>query len=359
MSERTFDRRQFLTLGGVALTTALAGCGSRTEAEQPPDQPGQTAQPSVDSPYSQVYREVADAVALVRTRGGQGTGWAYDDEHLVTNAHVVGSADSADVQFEDGQWHAGEVVGIDPHSDLAAIALDDLPDGTEPLSLAEEPAVVGQEVVAIGSPYSLDGSVTAGIVSGVDRSIPAPTGFRIPDGIQTDAAVNPGNSGGPLVSLDGDVLAVVNSGGGDNIAFGISAPLVNRVVPELIESGSYRHPYIGAAFAAVTPAVAAANELDDPRGILVTDVAPGGPAAGTFQPPTGTTVVDGARVRTGGDVLVGVDDVEVVTAEDLGSYLALNAAPGDTVSCRLLRDGAERTVEVELGVRPARPSDAL
>ncbi|MFC6730096.1 S1C family serine protease, partial [Natronoarchaeum mannanilyticum] len=241
MSERPIDRRRVLALGGAALTTALAGCGSRTEAEQP-QHPEQADQASTESPYAAVYRDVADAVALIRAPGGQGSGFAYDEHHVVTNAHVVGTADAVDVQFRDGQWRSGEVVGVDPHSDLAAVALDDLPDGVEPLALAEEPAVVGREVVAIGSPYSLDGTVTTGIVSGVDRSIPAPTGFRIPDGIQTDAAVNPGNSGGPLVSLDGGVLAVINSGGGDNIAFGIAALDARRVVPELIESGNYRHP---------------------------------------------------------------------------------------------------------------------
>jgi len=356
MSGRTLDRRRFLSLGGVALTTALAGCGSRTEAERRPEQSDSS---TTDSPYAAVYRDVADAVALIRAPGGQGTGFAYDEHHVVTNAHVVGTADAADVQFEDGRWRSGEVIGVDPHSDLAAIAIDDLPDGVEPLALAESPAVVGQEVVAIGSPYSLDGTVTTGIVSGVDRSIPAPTGFRIPDGIQTDAAVNPGNSGGPLVSLDGEVLAVINSGGGDNIAFGISAQLARRVVPELIESGSYRHPYLGAGLTAVTPAVATANDLDDARGVLVVNVAPSGPAAGRLRPATETTVVDGARVRSGGDVLVGIEGTEVVTAEDLGSYLALNAAPGDTVRCRILREGTERTVDIELGVRPERPSDAV
>jgi len=352
MTDHGPSRRRFLQVGALALTAGLAGCGSSAPAAQE----GASATTTGPSPYTRVYRETIDSVLLVRTDGGSGTGWVYDGTHVVTNAHVVGEATDVDLRSSGGRWHTGEVVGTDRNSDLAVIETDGLTDAATPLSLAETPATIGQEVVAIGNPFDLDGSVTTGIVSGTDRSIPAPTGFSIPDAIQTDAAVNPGNSGGPLMALDGRVVAVINSGGGDNIAFGISAALARRVVPALIESGSFDHTFMGVALAPVTPAVATANDLDEPRGLLVVDVAPQGPAQGVLQPSEETETVEGERVPVGGDVLLAIDGTRTDTTEALGSYLALETRPGDTVSLSILREGTERTVELELDTRPTRPS---
>ena len=367
MTEEGYDRRRVLELGGAALATALAGCtfgadagddatATRTDTDATTTATG-TETPSdegdeADSPYSRVYRETADSVALVDPPRGQGTGFVYDADHVVTNAHVVGDADGADVRFASGEWGVGRVVGTDAHSDLAVIEVGERPASATPLPFADSPAVVGQEVVVIGNPFGLGGTVTSGIVSGVNRSIPSPAGFSIPDAIQTDAAVNPGNSGGPMVSLEGEVLAVINSGGGDNIAFGISAALTTRVVPELIETGSYDHSFIGAAFTPVTPELATANDLDAPRGLLVTRVLEGGPAAGTLRPSEETAVVEGERLPVGGDILLAVDGRSLTTTEELGSYLALETSPGEVVALTVIRDGAERTVELELGVQP-------
>ncbi|SNZ13471.1 serine protease, S1-C subfamily, contains C-terminal PDZ domain [Natronoarchaeum philippinense] len=362
MGDTPLDRRAFLATGASAVVAALAGCNSQpsatTAAPQSQESPSNDSSPS-DSPYTDVYEAVADSIVLIRAGSGQGTGFVYDQQHLITNAHVVGGASSVDVQYAGGSWAQGDVVGVDPHSDLAVVGVEDRPDDAAPLPLVQGQATVGQEVVVIGNPYSLDGTVTTGIVSGVNRSIPAPSGFRIPDAIQTDAAVNPGNSGGPLVSLDGEVLAVVNSGGGDNIAFGISAPLVHRVVPRLIESGEYNHPYLGASFTPVTPNIAAANELDRPDGIFVLTVTQGGPADGVLQGASDVTRVDGVRVPVGGDIVVGVDGNDIATPEDLRSYLALNTSPGETIRCRIRRNGAEQTVEIELGIRPERPTGVV
>ncbi|AZH24563.1 S1C family serine protease [Haloplanus aerogenes] len=348
------SRRRFLQAGALALTAGLAGCGSSAPAAQ--EGSGDSATTTGPSPYTRVYREAIDSVLLVETRQGSGTGWVYDGTHVVTNAHVVGDATAVDLRTRDGRWHTGEVIGTDPNSDLAVIEPDGLTDAATPLSLAESPATIGQEVVAIGNPFDLDGSVTTGVVSGTDRSIPAPTGFSIPDAIQTDAAVNPGNSGGPLMALDGRVVAVINSGGGDNIAFGISAALARRVLPELIETGSFEHSFLGVSVTTVTPAVAEANRLTDPRGLLVVTIAPDGPVDGVFQPSEDAETVEGERIPVGGDVLLAVDGTRTDTTEALGSYLALETRPGDTVSMTILRDGEEQTVEVELGTRPTRPS---
>jgi len=351
MTDHGPSRRRFLQAGALALTGGLAGCGSSAPAADGSDS-ATTAEPS---PYTRIYREAIDSVLLVQTEQGSGTGWVYDGSHVVTNAHVVGEATDVDLRTRDGSWYTGEVVGTDRNSDLAVVEAADLPEAATTLELADAPATIGQEVVAIGNPFDLDGSVTTGIVSGTDRSIPAPTGFSIPDAIQTDAAVNPGNSGGPLMALDGQVVAVINSGGGDNIAFGISAALARRVLPALIETGSFEHSFMGVALTPITPSLAAANDLDEPRGLLVVDVAPGGPADGVLQP-SEAEVADGEGMPVGGDVLLAIEGTQTDTTEALGSYLALETRPGDPVSLTILRDGSERTVELELGTRPARPS---
>jgi len=348
-------RREIILTGGATVLAGLAGCSSplSTSSPEPETDGGNETQPDAQpDDYTEIYEATIDSVVLVET-DGQGTGFMYDDQHVITNAHVVGTAQSARVRFTEGQWSTATVVGSDPHSDLAALAVDDVPEAARPLSFAADDPEVGQQVVAIGNPYNLNGTMTSGIISGVDRSIPSPAGFDIPDAIQTDAPVNPGNSGGPLVDLDGDVVAVINSGGGDNIGFGISAALTQRVVPELLATGDYDHAYMGVSFEDVTPVVARLNDLPAARGLLVVGVASGGPSDGRLQPSSEITIVDGERVPVGGDVIRAVDDTTIETSESLGSYLALETSPGETVDVTVLRDGREQTVQVELGTRPA------
>ena len=362
MSESERTRRDVLAAGGAAVLAGLAGCnttsgetapGGTTPAETSTPSSETDPEPEADSEYARAYRQTIESVVLVETDQGQGTGFMFDDSHVVTNAHVVGAASESEVRFNTGEWSTGEVVGTDPDSDLAAIAVDDVPPSATPLQFAEAGATIGQKVVAIGNPYDLNGSLTTGVVSGTDRSIPAPTGFSIPDAIQTDAPVNPGNSGGPLVSLDGRVVAVINSGGGDNIAFGISAALTQRVVPALIDAGTYEHSYLGVSFGEVSPEVARVNNLEDPRGLMIVDVRDGAPADGVLRPSEEFRSVGRERLPVGGDVVIAIDGTELATAEDLGGYLSLQTQPGDTVDLTVLRDGSERTVELELGTRPA------
>jgi len=154
------------------------------------------------------------------------------------------------------------------------------------------------------------------------------------------------------MSLDGVVVAVINSGGGDNLGFGVSAPLARRVVPELIETGSYEHSYMGVSFTDVTPDVAEANGLDEPRGLLVDAVVEGGPSEGVLQPSEETTTVDDTEVPVGGDVMLSLGEDDLMTTEDLGNYLALQTRPSDTIAVTVLRDGSEQTVDLTLGTRP-------
>ncbi|ERH00863.1 MAG: serine proteinase [Halonotius sp. J07HN6] len=348
-------RRGILTAGGTALLCGLAGCSTSVSTSSTPNNATESgeAAATTESRTTAVYEATIDAVVLVRTASGRGTGLLIDGSHIVTNAHVVGNADEVAVRFREGEWSVASVLGVDPHSDLAALGAESVPETADPVAFSDKSATVGQRVLAIGNPYNLDGTVTTGIISGVNRSIPAPSGYDIPDAIQTDAPVNPGNSGGPLVAVDdGEVLAVINSGGGDNIGFGISAALAQRVVPELIETGDYDHPYMGISFEDVTPIVADANGLEEPRGLLVVRLDPDGPAVGTLQPSTDIEIVGNRRVTVGGDILLDIDGTPIKTSEDLGSYLALQTRPGDVVDLRVWRDGEEMTVPFELGKRP-------
>jgi len=207
-------------------------------------------------------------------------------------------------------------------------------------------------VVAIGNPFGLSGSVSEGIVSGVDRTLEGANNFSIAAGLQTDAAVNPGNSGGPLVDLDGDVVGVINSGGGDNVGFAISSQLVQRVVPALIEDGNYDHPYMGVTLQNVSPLVAAANRLDDASGVYIDSTLPGGPAEGVLEGSTDTQRIEGVEVGVGGDIVRRLGDTPIATRGDLATYLALETSPGEAMDVTVQRDGSTETVSLTVGTRP-------
>lgn len=358
-------RRTFLGSLATAAGAGLAGCrspGSVLDSETAAESTASStddAETTVASRgrYADVYEAVSPSVASVSVyddgnRPAQGSTFVYDEDHLVTNEHVVASADDVYVRFEHTGWRSASVVATDVYSDLAVLDVPDRPPEASPLALAESNPRVGTEVVAIGNPFGFSGSLSAGIVSGVDRSLPAANGFTIADAIQTDAAVNPGNSGGPLVTLDGDVVGVVNAGGGDNIGFAISAALVERVVPELVENGDYSHSYMGVTLAPATPPILSANEFSVSDGVYVDQVLDGTAADGVLQGTTDTESVNGLQAPVGGDLIVQLDETPIPEPQVLSSYLALNTRPGDTVDVHVVRDGERRTVVLELGSRP-------
>ncbi|MFB6084318.1 MAG: S1C family serine protease [Halorientalis sp.] len=377
--EQLTRRRLLAATAGVA--AGVAGCNtprsgtSSSNVSNPSAVALLNSKPESQSVYTDVYRQTIDSVVLIRVyadsrgRVGEGSGFVYrvdagGDRYVVTNEHVVTDTrgaiyepgtvfDDIRIQFTDGQWRTAEVVGTDAYSDLAVLDVPDVPDAATPLQLIEGEVAVGQPVIAIGNPLGYTGSMTTGVVSGVDRSLPARNDFRIPDAIQTDAPVNPGNSGGPLVTLDGTVAGVVNSGGGDNIGFAISAALTNRVVPSLIRSGDYDHSFMGVALTSVTPLIAEAEGLPDADGVYIDSVRPDGPSSGVLQGSTGSRTIDGVRVPTGGDVVVGMGDQPIRSQETLSSYLALVTSPGDTIPVEVIRDGTRTTVRLTLGERPA------
>jgi S1-C subfamily serine protease len=247
-------------------------------------------------------------------------------------------------------------VGADAYTDLAVVRVPDVPEYAVPLPVADENPVPGQRVAALGNPMGLDGTITAGIVSGTNRTTPTGVGlggggFTIPDAIQTDAAINPGNSGGPLVTLDGEVVGVNRAKQGENIGFAVSPAILARVLPELVERGAYRHSYLNVSTVDVSPTVAEANGLDEPTGVLVVDVRRG-PASGGLVGCRGTRRVRGHEVPVGGDVVVGVSGREVRSHEELLRYLITETEPDETVPVELIRNGERVTERVTLGERP-------
>ncbi|WP_335998567.1 S1C family serine protease [Halorientalis halophila] len=362
MGSEQLTRRRLLATA-TAAAAGVAGCNtprsdSSGNVSNPDARSLLNSTPESESVYTDVYRETIDSVVLLRVygaagRNGEGSGFVYDDGYVVTNQHVVANADRVRVRFTDGQWRTAAVVGTDAYSDLAVLDVPDVPASATPLSLIDGQVAVGQRVIAIGNPLGYTGSLTSGVVSGVDRSLPAPNNFRIPDAIQTDAPVNPGNSGGPLVTLDGRVAGVINSGGGDNIGFAISAALMRRVIPALIERGRYDHSFMGVSLTSVTPLIAEANDLPDADGVYIDAVRPDGPAGDVLEGSGGqSTRIDGVQVPVGGDVIVRMGEQRIQSQEALSTYLALVTSPGDTIPLEVIRDGSRTTVDLTLGERP-------
>ena len=307
--------------------------------------------------YERLYRETAaSVVSIYREAGrrGAGSGFVYDGDHVVTNEHVVRGRERVDVRYGDASWTNGLVVGSDRYPDLAVVEVPDRPADATPLSVADTPPTPGRPVAALGNPFGLDGSITTGVVSGVNRSMPTAGGFAVPDAVQTDAPIDPGNSGGPLVSAtDGyPVVGVNRAKSGDAVGFAVSARVVATVVPTLLEEGRYRHASLGVQTADVTPQVATANGLDTPRGVVVI-----GNRDGTTPLRGGSTRrVRGRRVPTG-DVIVGFAGHAVRSHEELTRLLLTDATPGESVSLTVVRDGRERELTLTPAERPVSRED--
>jgi 2-alkenal reductase len=300
-----------------------------------------------------------------------GSGFVWDKQgHIVTNNHVVAGASDITVTFADGTVASATLVGADPNSDLAVIQVDVQDSLLQPVEVADSSQVkVGQVAIAVGNPFGLSGTMTVGIISALERSLPVgldnqalqsgPT-YTIPDIIQTDASINPGNSGGVLVNDQGQLIGVTaaiesptrtNAG----IGFVIPSAIVKRVVPSLISTGHYAHTWMGISGTTLTPELAKANNLESTqRGALVIDVTNGSPAeqAGLIGS-TGGSSVNGGQIPTGGDVIIGIDNRTVNNFEDMVSYLFENTDVGQTVNLTVLRDGKQITVPLKLGSLPS------
>ncbi|MBN2391869.1 MAG: trypsin-like peptidase domain-containing protein [Anaerolineae bacterium] len=303
---------------------------------------------------------------------GAGSGFVWDSQgHIVTNYHVVESADKISVQFSDGSIASAEVVGTDADSDLAVIKVDVPADRLYPVTVADSTQVyVGQLSVAIGNPFGLENTMTVGFVSAVGRSMPADlenstgTSYTIPDIIQTDAPINPGNSGGVLLNEDGEVIGVTSAiispvEASVGIGFAIPSAIVSKVVPALIADGSYTHAWLGISGTTLTPDVAQAMNLDEnQRGALVITVQEDGPAGKAGLQGSGSQItVDGQDLPTGGDVIIAIEGNTVNTFDDLVANLARLSAD-QKVQLTVIRDGKTQDIDVTLGERPQTTSIA-
>lgn len=322
-----------------------------------------------------LFENVNPGVVAIQTIGmlgeGLGSGFVYDKEgHIVTNYHVVEGAEDLEVDFVSGHKVRATLVAVDLDSDLAVIKVDVPEEILIPIPLGDSDLVkVGQTVVAIGNPFGLNSTMTLGIISAKGRTMDSfhesPTGgnFTAGDLLQTDASINPGNSGGPLLNLSGQIIGLnrairttdtngdgepVNSG----IGFAISSNVIRRVVPGLIEDGQYDYPYIGvSARDELTLLEREALGLENLTGAYVVAVVEDGPAeaAGLLA---GTDETEYLGLYAGGDLIIGIDDVDVRVFGDLLSYLITHKGPGDEIQLKILRNGEEKELTIVLGKRP-------
>jgi len=334
-----------LALGGVfdgddgPPPASVAAEPSPLQSDPPSAAPARSAT-DVSALYERVRPGVVSVEArsggAIPARGSSGSGFVLDrDGHILTNDHVVDGAASIRVRFVEGGPVDARLVGADPSTDLALLKVDSNDAKLTPLPLGSSRSLkVGQPAVAIGSPFGLEGSLTTGVVSAVERSITAPNRFPIDNVVQTDAAINPGNSGGPLLDASGRVVGVnaqiaTASRSNSGVGFAIPIDAAKQVVPDLKAGREIKRPYVG---------VETANAATG-TGATIRRVIPGGPA-------------DDAGLRVG-DRIVRIDDRDVDASSDVSLAVA-RSKPGDTVSMQIRRGDAERTIELTLGTRPRR-----
>jgi putative serine protease PepD len=322
---------------------AAVGAGVALQTESDPVAAATTTVPTGESVAERtsstaaLYKRAREAVVEVHASAGgpggaTGSGFVIDKQgHIVTNQHVVSGAESVSVEFSDGTEVDAEVVGTDPSTDIAVLDVNRPAAQLTTLSFASEGSLeVGDSVVAIGSPFGLDGTLTTGVISALGREIESPNGFTIENAVQTDAALNNGNSGGPVLDTQGRVVGVAaqirsESGGSDGIGYAIPGDTAKRVAADLIQDGTVEHAYLGVS-------------LPNDGAARITEVVTGTPA-------------DRAGLRAG-DEVTAVDGDAIESGDQLREAIDAKR-PGDKLSLTITRSGDERTVEVTLGERPA------
>jgi putative serine protease PepD len=316
-----------------------------------------------------IYRQAAPAVANVVTRTveydffynpvpveGAGSGFLMDnDGHILTNYHVVQGAQTIEVTLGDQSRYKGKLVGSDPNNDIALIQIDLAGRKITPLTLGDSRnLLVGQRVLAIGNPFGFQSTLTTGVVSSLGRTVQTRENTFIDEAIQTDASINQGNSGGPLLNSHGEVIGINSAiyaptGTTAGIGFAIPINTAKRVAEDLITRGRVRHATLGAEGRALWPRLAEALNLAVQQGILIERVEPGGPAAQAgLRGGTKSVLAGMQELRVGGDVLIAIDAKQITNQSDL-SLLLNRSQPGDTVTLTIVRDGKKMNLPVKLG----------
>ena len=294
------------------------------------------------------------------SEGGMGSGFVYSDEgYIITNQHVVQDAQKVMITFLDGEAYIGNVVGSDRDLDIAVVKVEPTNTYLQPIKIGDSSELkVGEKIAAIGNPFGLSGSMTAGIVSQMGRLLPQETGYSIPDVIQTDAAINPGNSGGPLINMKGEVVGIntaIQSATGEfsGIGFAVPSNTVKKVVPVLIENGEFKHPWMGISGTDVDPELAEVRELKSSKGFLVVSVIEGSPAetAGLLGV-TETEERDGREFALDGDIILSIDGETVRKISDILVHLQREKSVGDEMVLSVNRNGEMVELTMILEERP-------
>ena len=350
--------------GGVgnAPLQPVAGTGKTPEAVYKEDAPGvvQITATSRTTPTTSDPFNIFPSTP--QTEQSLGSGFVIDKAgHIVTNYHVIQNAQKVQVSFSGQDQLAATVVGKDPSTDVAVLKVDAHARALQPLQLGDSDSVkVGDTVYAIGNPFGYTRSLTSGIVSAIGRQISAPNNLSIENAIQTDAAINHGNSGGPLIDTAGRVIGVTSqistgtTGQQGNIGIGFAIPvdLVRNVAAQIIKSGRVAHPFLGIGVSTLTKQIAQLFNLPQ-RGLLVQKVDPGSGAAKAGLKAGGTSVVvQGESWKIGGDVITSVDGKPVATYTELRDAID-QKKPGDSVKLGIVRHGEKKSVTVKLGQAPA------
>ena len=292
--------------------------------------------------------------------GGVGSGFVFDKKgHIITNEHVVSNAKKIVITFLDGRSYNAEIVGVDKFTDIAVIKVNADLALLNPLALGDSSNLkVGEQIAAIGNPFGLSGSMTSGIVSQLGRLLPSGEGYSIPDIIQTDAAINRGNSGGPLLNMRGEIIGIntaIQSATGEftGVGFAVPSQTVAKIVPTLIGEGEYMHPWIGISGRDIDPDMAKALGLKDAVGFLVVTVVEDSPASKAGLIGSEKTIdVEGTTYPIGGDVILAVDGIEVRKIDDILIHLQRAKSVGDEMVLEILRDGRTTNVTIALQERP-------
>ncbi len=297
-----------------------------------------------------------------------GSGFVYDNKgRIITNNHVVGDAKIVDITLVDGNRYTANVTGTDIFSDIAVIEivenlteLSSLPPPLKPLIIGNSSELeVGEQVIAIGNPFGLAGTMTTGIISNAERLLPiGGLGFSIPNAIQTDALINPGNSGGPLLNMNGQVIGMntatftSDTSGFSGIGLAIPSNAITRIVPALIEKGNYTHPWLGLTAATLTSDLAESVEGLERnfKGVLVDSIVKDGPAD---KAGVNGSITDQYGERHGGDIITAVDEHNVIQMEDFISYLEEQKKVGDKITLTIYRNGQFLDLEMTLQERPS------
>ncbi len=375
-----------VAVGAVALLGGLEGSTTTVVTERTAPPSALAAPPASAMSVNEIYERTAPGVVQITSTARQqigadpfqfdpsgdplpqapevpalGSGFVIDKAgHIVTNFHVVENADKIRVSFSNRDTVEAELVGTDPSTDLAVLRVEADASALTPLPLGDSDRVrVGDPVVAVGNPFGLDRTATAGIVSALQRLITAPNQFTIDHVIQTDAPINRGNSGGPLLNARGEVIGVntqIETGGigTGNVGIGFAVPsnTVEDVVAQILQTGRVEHAYLGIAGTAVTPDLAETYNLPVDVGVLVEDVrsASGADKAGLEAGDT-QVVVAGETYVLGGDIIVAADGEQISSIEELRDAIAARK-PGDKIKLRIYRDAKKTSVTVTLGRQP-------